>query len=80
LIGIEWKPIESAPKDRQVLLWFNSTESDLRHGRKKGKCRVGWWKESGLSRGDWWVFTAGGLLVMPQLPDFWAGIEVPSED
>jgi len=70
---IEWLPIDCAPKDRQVLLWF----APLQDG-KKGKCRVGFWEAAfNFGRGGWRVATAGGFLVMPEGPEFWAGINGP---
>ena len=70
---MEWLPIRDAPKDRQVLLWFEAVAP-----AKQGKVRVGFWRESTKYEATGWlVFTAGGLLIMPVEPALWAMIVVP---
>lgn len=64
---IEWQAIESAPVEKQILLWFPAASHE-----KYGKCRVG------FRRNDTFMaYSAGGVLSFPGGPTHWAAISAP---
>jgi len=65
---IEWQPIETAPKNKEILLSHKNKET----GRMFA--RIGWWD------GIWWGMSIHGLVEFVDQPIYWAPINLPEID
>lgn len=75
-MAIEWLPIETAPRDERVLLWYPEKPG----GRVSAVCRVGILRNSSnnlAAKPEWWAASAGGMVCFPDGPVYWSAINAP---